>query len=156
MFFCEICEICKNISFYRIPLLATSEKKQQTVVSNIKDLSPFEGYEKHYWCKIMASNKKINVPISDMSSNQIYALFEVIDWEEKEDIEILMNNSDAEFLDHGAIENGDADSDLSPVENIILWYIALMVINKLLKLRDYWSIEEGLGYNFDPEDNDKR
>ena len=48
MFFCEICEICKNISFYRIPLLATSEKKQQTVVSNIKDLSPFEGYEKHY------------------------------------------------------------------------------------------------------------
>ena len=48
----------------------------------------------------MASNEKINVPISDMSSNQIYALLEVIDWEEKEDIEILMNNSDAEFLDH--------------------------------------------------------
>ena len=67
----------------------------------------------------MASNKKINIPFSGTSSDQIYALLDAIDNEGKEDIENLLNGSDTEFIDQSAVENGDVDRDLSPIKNRI-------------------------------------
>ena len=53
----------------------------------------------------MASNKKINVPISSMSSDDIYAMLDTINSDDEEDIENLMNNSDTEFIDQSTIES---------------------------------------------------
>ena len=39
----------------------------------------------------MASNKKINIPISDLSSDETYALLDTSDSDDEEDIENLMN-----------------------------------------------------------------
>ena len=61
----------------------------------------------------MASNKKINVPITSMSSDEIYALLDTIESDDEEDIENLMNDSDTEFIDESLIENGGSKSDLS-------------------------------------------
>ena len=60
----------------------------------------------------MASNKKINVSITSMSSDEIYALLDIIESDE-EDIENLMNNLDTKFIDELLIENGGSKSDLS-------------------------------------------
>ena len=66
----------------------------------------------------MASNKKINIPITSRSpdqiyhDDQIYALFDTIESDDKEDTENLMNDSDTEF-DESLIENGGSKSDLS-------------------------------------------
>ena len=38
----------------------------------------------------MASNKKINIPISSLSSEEIYALLDSIDNEDEDDIDNLM------------------------------------------------------------------
>ena len=57
----------------------------------------------------MASNKKINIPISSLSSDEIYALLDSIESYEEEDIENLMNDSDTEFVDRSAVENKDSD-----------------------------------------------
>ena len=47
----------------------------------------------------MASNKKkINIPISSLSSKEIYALLDEIDTDYEEEIDNLMNDSDTEFL----------------------------------------------------------
>ena len=47
----------------------------------------------------MASNKKkINIPISNLSSKEIYALLDEIDTDYEEEIDNLMNDSDTEFL----------------------------------------------------------
>ena len=47
----------------------------------------------------MASNKKkINIPISSLSSKEIYALLDEIDTDYEEEIYNLMNDSDTEFL----------------------------------------------------------
>ena len=40
----------------------------------------------------MASNKKINIPISSLSSDEIYALLDSIESDEEEDIEILIQS----------------------------------------------------------------
>ena len=56
----------------------------------------------------MASNKKINIPISSLSSDEIYAFLKSIESDE-EDIENLMNDSDTEFVDRSVIENKDSD-----------------------------------------------
>ena len=64
----------------------------------------------------MASNKKINVPISHLSSNEIYALLDAIDSEDEEDIENLMNDSDTEFIDQTVIESKDLESGISNIE----------------------------------------
>ena len=53
----------------------------------------------------MASNKKINIPISSLSSEEIYALLDSIDSEDEDDIDNLMNDSDTEFVDRTAAEN---------------------------------------------------
>ena len=53
----------------------------------------------------MASNKKINIPISSLPSEEIYALLDSIDSEDKDDIDNLMNHSDTEFVDRTAAEN---------------------------------------------------
>ena len=52
----------------------------------------------------MASNKKINVPISALSSDEIYALLDTIESDDEEDIENFMNDSDTEFIDESGIE----------------------------------------------------
>ena len=57
----------------------------------------------------MASNKKINIPISSLSSDEIYALLDSIESDEEEDIENLMNDSDTEFIDRSVVENKDSD-----------------------------------------------
>ena len=53
----------------------------------------------------MASNKKINVPISALSSDEIYALLDTIESDDEEDIENFMNDSDTEYIDESGIEN---------------------------------------------------
>ena len=50
----------------------------------------------------MASNKKINIPISSFSSEEIYALLDSIDSEDEDDIDNLMNDSNTEFVDRTA------------------------------------------------------
>ena len=61
----------------------------------------------------MASNKRINVPITSMSSDEIYALLDTIESDDEEDIENLMNDSDTEFIDESLIENGGSKGDLT-------------------------------------------
>ena len=57
----------------------------------------------------MASNKKINIPISSLSSDEIYALLDSIESDEDEDIENLMNDFDTEFIGRSVVENKDSD-----------------------------------------------
>ena len=61
----------------------------------------------------MASNKKVNVPITSISSDEIYALLDTIESDDEENIENLMNDSDSKFIDESLIENGGSKSDLS-------------------------------------------
>ena len=57
----------------------------------------------------MASNKKIDIPISSLSSDEIYALLDSIESDEEEDIENFLNDSDKEFVDRSVVENKDSD-----------------------------------------------
>ena len=57
----------------------------------------------------MASNKKINILISSLSSDQICALLDSIESDEEENIENLMNDSDTEFVDRSVVEKKDSD-----------------------------------------------
>ena len=57
----------------------------------------------------MASNKKINIPVSSLSSDKIYALLDSFESDKEEDIENLMNDSDTEFVDRSVVENKDSD-----------------------------------------------
>ena len=57
----------------------------------------------------MASNKKINIPISSLSSDEIYDLLDSIESDEEEDIDNLMNDSDTEFVDRSVVENKGCD-----------------------------------------------
>ena len=57
----------------------------------------------------MASNKKINTPISSLSSDEIYALLDSTESDEEEDIENLINDSDTEFVDRSVVENKDSN-----------------------------------------------
>lgn len=72
-----------------------------TVLSGIYKLL---GYTKPLFYQ-MAWNKKINVPISSLSSEQIYALLGNVDSDDEEDIDNLMNDSDFKFVDRTAIKN---------------------------------------------------
>ena len=57
----------------------------------------------------MASNKKINILIFSLSSDEIYALLNSIESDEEEDIKNLMNDSHTEFVDRSVFENKDSD-----------------------------------------------
>ena len=57
----------------------------------------------------MASNKKINLPISSLSFDEFYALLDSIESDDEEDIENLMNDFDTEFVDRSVVENKDSD-----------------------------------------------
>ena len=57
----------------------------------------------------MASNKKINILISSLSSDELYALLDSIESDEEDDIENSMNDSDTEFVDRSVVENKDSD-----------------------------------------------
>ena len=61
----------------------------------------------------MASNKKINVPITSMSSDEIYALLDTIQSDDEEDIKNLMNDSDTKIIEESLTETGGCKSDLS-------------------------------------------
>ena len=53
----------------------------------------------------MASNKKINVPVSSLSSEEIYVLLDNICSDDEEAIDNLMNDFDTEIVDRAALEN---------------------------------------------------
>ena len=53
--------------------------------------------------------KKINIWISSLSSDEIYALFDSIESDEEEDIQKLMNDSDTDFVDRSVVQNKDSD-----------------------------------------------
>ena len=57
----------------------------------------------------MAFNKKINIPISSFSFDEIYAFLDSIESGEEEDIENLMNDFDTEFVDRSVVENKYSD-----------------------------------------------
>ena len=67
----------------------------------------------------MISNKKNNVPITNMSSDKIYALLDTFESDVEEDIENLMNDLDTEFIDESLIENSGSKSDLSLSTNCL-------------------------------------
>ena len=48
--------------------------------------------------RMALNKKKINIPISNLSSKEIYALLDEIDTDYEEEIYNLMNDSDTEFL----------------------------------------------------------
>ena len=48
--------------------------------------------------RMTLNKKKINIPISNLSSKEIYALLDEIDTDYEEEIYNLMNDSDTEFL----------------------------------------------------------
>ena len=58
----------------------------------------------------MTSNKKkISIPISSLSSEEIYTLLDDIDSDYEEEIENEMNNFNTELVDKTAIENSESD-----------------------------------------------
>ena len=62
----------------------------------------------------MTSNKKINIPISNFSSDEIYALLETIDSDDKENMENLKNDSDTEFVHQSLVENKYVHKGMHP------------------------------------------
>ena len=46
-----------------------------------------------------SERKKISIPISTLSSNEIYALLDIVESDEEEEIENLMNDLDTEFVE---------------------------------------------------------
>ena len=61
-------------------------------------------------------DKKMNVPITSLSSDEIYAMLNTIDSEDEDNIENAMNDSDTEFFDHSAIESRHLESDILSIE----------------------------------------
>ena len=59
-----------------------------------------------YWSELWLQIKNNDVPITIMSSDEIYALFDKTKSDDKEHIENLMNNLDTKFIDEWLIENG--------------------------------------------------
>ena len=57
----------------------------------------------------MTSNKKVNIQISSLSSDEIYALLDSIASDEEEEIENLTKDSDTAFVDRSVVENKDSD-----------------------------------------------
>ena len=67
----------------------------------------------------MASNKKINIPISSLSSDEIYALLDSTESGEVEEIEKLMDDFDTEFVNRSVVENKDSDMHVDEEPEII-------------------------------------
>ena len=57
----------------------------------------------------MASNKKMNIPISSLPSDEICALLDITESDKEKEIQNLMNDSDTEFVDRSVVENKDSD-----------------------------------------------
>ena len=60
----------------------------------------------------MASNKKINIPICDLSSEEIYTLLDSTESDHEEDIDNLMNDSNKELVDYSLLEGGMGHKDI--------------------------------------------
>lgn len=63
----------------------------------------------------MASNKKINIPIPDLSSKEKYALIDSIESDHEENIDNLMNEFDTKFIDYSLFEVGMRHKDIGQV-----------------------------------------
>ena len=90
----------------------------------------------------MASDKKkINIPISSLSSEEIYALLDDIDSNYEDEIENLMNDSNTEIVDRTAIENSESaisesvirEKDDSNGSNLILGIKPIDPVVKIAK-----------------------
>ena len=62
-------------------------------------------HKEHLLKWTVASNKKINVPITSMLCDKIYALLDTIKSNDEEDFENLMNNSDTKFIGESLTED---------------------------------------------------
>ena len=67
----------------------------------------------------MSSNKKMNIPITSLSSDEIYTLLDSIESDEEEGIQNLMNDSDTEFVDRSVVENKDSNMQVNEWVNIL-------------------------------------
>ena len=63
----------------------------------------------------MASNKKINIPIPDLSSKEKYALIDSIESDHEENIDNLMNEFDTKFIGYSLFEVGMRHKDIGQV-----------------------------------------
>ena len=84
----------------------------------------------------MAPNKKkINIPISSLPSEEIYALLDDIDSDYEEEIDNLMSDSDTEFVDRTAIENSESDISEAVIRKYMIAMVAILFRQQnLLKL----------------------
>ena len=71
-------------------------------------------------------SKKIKLPVSDLTSEQVYALLDTVESEDEGDIENLMNDSDTEF-------EAPAQEDEEPVEEEMLRPIGLEAVVHVAK-----------------------
>ena len=60
----------------------------------------------------MASIKKINIPISDLSSEEIYTLLDGTESDHEEDSDNLTNDFDTEFVDYSLLEGRVSHKDI--------------------------------------------
>ena len=67
----------------------------------------------------MSSNKKMNIPITSLSSDEIYTLLDSIESDEEEGIQNLMNDSDTVFVDRSVVENKDSNMQVNEWVNIL-------------------------------------
>ena len=67
----------------------------------------------------MSSNKKMNIPITSLSSDEIYTLLDSIESDEEEGIQNLMTDSDTEFVDRSVVENKDSNMQVNEWVNIL-------------------------------------
>ena len=67
----------------------------------------------------MSSNKKMNIPITSLSSDEIYTLLDSIESDVEEGIQNLMNDSDTEFVDRSVVENKDSNMQVNEWVNIL-------------------------------------
>ena len=74
----------------------------------------------------MAPNKKISVPISSLSLEDIYALLDDIDSDDEEDIYNLMSDSDTEFEGKTAFENLECDISGAVIHKRLIEMLAIL------------------------------
>ena len=56
--------------------------------------------------------KKINIPICDLSSEEIYTLLDSTESDHEEDIDNLMSDSNKELVDYSLLEGGMGHKDI--------------------------------------------
>ena len=99
------------------------------------------------------ANKKINIPITSLSSEEIYTLLSSIESDEEEDIENLTNDSDAEFVDRSVVENKNSNMQVNeepettsndPDSNLIPTHLPIQAVVRQDVLEEESSDDEPL------------